>query len=98
MKDKQKTSNASVSAPSAPEQFEYGVAPIVHFAILLLALASLAVSSLALMKVNQVNKILVRQTSSVGDVLKKLTAHPEAKSYFGQPPVLFLQIDQNNFQ
>ena len=91
---------AGYSGPpaSAPAHLNLGVAPIVHYSILALALASFVMSSFCFIKVKQVATIVARQTATVGEVVQKLTAHPEARDYFSVAPLGVMQIDLNNIQ
>jgi hypothetical protein len=76
----------------------YEITVALQYAILALVALSIVLSSLAMIKLNQVSKIVVRQSPTLGEVLKKLTAHPEAKNYFGARPKAFVRIDQNNIE
>ena len=70
---------------------------IFHYALFLGVIATLIVSLIALISVNQVQKVVVPKTVGVNDFLKKLTAHPEMKGYVGVAPLNIVQINTNNF-
>lgn len=70
-----------------------------HIIILLLLLATLAVSTIALLNTNELKKSLLPllpQTVNTNDFLKKLTAHEEMKSHIGTAPLNVVQINSNN--
>src|SRR5689334_10805163 len=56
------------------------------YAVLALVVASFLVSVCSYVKVRQVARISVRQDARIPDVLKKMTAHPEAERYAGMKP------------
>src|SRR5207245_142655 len=70
----------------------------VQYVTLALVAISITLSTLCAIKVFQVAKIVVHQNPGVGDVLKKLTAHSEAKKYFGTKPSVFVRVDPNNLE
>ncbi len=82
------------SAIEYPQNHE--VPPLVHYAVLLLVAASIILSTFALLKVSAIEKIVVPQTISMDDFLKKLTAHEETKMLVGVSPLNIIQITQNN--
>ena len=66
-----------------------------HYLLLILVLASLAVSIFALVNANGL-MASSPQTISINDFLAKLTAHNEMKSYVGIAPLNIMQINGNN--
>ena len=67
-----------------------------HYFIIVLVLATLVASILALVNTYQLKKFLIPKQIDVNDFLKKLTAHSEAKSYTGVAPLNIVQINSNN--
>ena len=94
----QKASISTGVDPQETPRTPYEITVALQYAILALVALSIVLSSLAAIKLNQVAKVVLRQNPTVGEVLKKLTAHPEAKGYFGAKPKAFLRIDQNNLE
>lgn len=70
--------------------------PYFHYALIALVILSLIVSTFALVYVSQLKKALIPRTIDANDFLKKLTNHPEMKSYVGIAPLNILQINSNN--
>jgi hypothetical protein len=97
----QKASSFIETSPTASAADRRGLREpslVVENVILALAFVSLLLSTYSFVKVNQIAKIVARQDASVGDVLKKMTAHPEALRYVGMKPMAMLQVDQNNLE
>lgn len=76
---------------------EFHEKPIFHYLLLVLVIATLVVSILALGKADKLEKNLVPRTISMNDFLKKLTSHNEMKGYVGVAPLNIVQINNNNF-
>jgi hypothetical protein len=74
----------------------HDVPPIVHYAILLLVIASVVLSTLAYVKVRAIEQSVVPQTIDIDDFLRKLTSHEETKALVGVAPLNIVQITQNN--
>ena len=70
--------------------------PAFNYAIILLVLATFIVSTLALVNTYQLKKAAIPATISPEEFLKKLTSHPEAKSFVGVAPLNIVQINANN--
>ena len=68
-----------------------------HYILGLLSVIALIVGSIALLNTYQFKKSDATNKISVEEFLKKLTAHPEAKSYVGTAPLNIVQINSNNF-
>ena len=71
--------------------------PILLYSIIVALLATLLVSVLALVNVYEIKKAVVPKIINSNEFLKKLTAHPEMKSYVGIAPLNVVQINNNNF-
>ena len=71
--------------------------PIFHYALVLLVIVALAISTLALVKISQFKNSPGQKTISIDEFLKKLTVHPEMKPYVGVAPLNIVQINNNNF-
>lgn len=73
---------------------------IFHYIIILLIIATLVVSILALISVNELKKSSGAQITGravdANDFLGKLTAHDETKAYVGVSPLNIVQVDSNN--
>ncbi|HLC50426.1 MAG TPA: hypothetical protein VJI97_03275, partial [Candidatus Nanoarchaeia archaeon] len=67
------------------------------YALLLLVVVSLIVSTATLVYVYKIKTAVVPQTINLEDFLKKLTAHEEMKGYVGVAPLNVIQINNNNF-
>lgn len=85
------SSNYSGSNPAALHE-----KPIFHYAIILLVVAALVVSILALVNTYQLKSAIIPKTISPEQFLKKLTAHAEMKPYVGTSPLNIIQINSNN--
>jgi len=70
--------------------------PVFHYVIILLVIATLVVSILALVNTYQLKSAIIPKTISPEQFLKKLTAHPEMKAYVGAAPLNIVQINSNN--
>jgi hypothetical protein len=70
--------------------------PFFHYLLLLLVLAALAISILALYNTGRLTSPLAQRTVDVNDFLAKLTAHAEASAYVGVAPLNIVQINSNN--
>ena len=70
--------------------------PYFHYALIALVVISLVVSTFALVYVSQLKKAIIPRTIDANDFLKKLTSHPEMKSFVGVAPLNILQINSNN--
>lgn len=57
----------------------------------------MVLSAFALVYTIQLKKAIVPKTVSAEDFLKKLTAHPEMKSFVGIAPLNIIQVSQDNF-
>ncbi len=68
-----------------------------HYLLLALIIASLVLSTVALVYTVQFKKVLLPKTISMQDFLKKLIAHPDMKQYTGISPLNIIQINNNNF-
>ncbi|MEK6943018.1 MAG: hypothetical protein AABX00_03080 [Nanoarchaeota archaeon] len=68
-----------------------------HYALLLLVIVSLIVSTATLVYVYKIKTAVVPQTINLEDFLKKLTAHEEMKGFVGVAPLNVIQINNNNF-
>lgn len=69
---------------------------VFHYVVIFLVLATLVVSSMALINTNQLKKALIPKTVSVSDFLQKLTQHSELKNYAGVTPINVVQVNSNN--
>jgi len=70
--------------------------PIFHYIIILLIIATLTVSIVALINTNQLKDALVPQTINVNDFLQKLTSHDETRAFVGISPLNIIQVNNNN--
>lgn len=70
--------------------------PFFQHLIVLVILATLIVSVLALVNSYQLKRTLIPKTTNVNDFLKKLTSHNEMKGYVGVAPLNIVQINSNN--
>ena len=70
--------------------------PLFHHLIILLVIATLVVSIIALVNTYQLKKVIIPKTISPEQFLKKLTAHAEMKSYVGVAPLNIVQVNNNN--
>lgn len=70
--------------------------PIFHYLLILLVIASLVASLMALNNTNQLKKVIAPKTFTVNDFLKKLTVHSEMKGYVGVAPLNIVQINNGN--
>src|SRR3989338_7477220 len=68
-----------------------------HYALLLLVVVSLIVSTATLFYVYKIKAAVVPQTINLEEFLKKLTAHEEMKGFVGVAPLNIIQINNNNF-
>ena len=74
----------------------HGKKPVLNYLIILLVLATLVVSIFALVNTYQLKKAVIPSTISPEEFLKKLTSHPETKSFVGVAPLNIVQINTNN--
>jgi len=70
--------------------------PIFHYIIIILIIATLAVSTFALVTVNELKKVLIPDTVDVNDFLSKLTSHDQMKAYVGVAPLNIIQVSNDN--
>lgn len=70
--------------------------PFFHYLLLILVLAALAVSILALYNTDGLVNPFAQRTVNVNDFLAKLTAHAEMGVYVGVAPLNIVQVDNNN--
>ena len=70
--------------------------PIFHYAIILLVVAALVISILALVNTYQLKSAIIPKTISPEQFLKKLTSHAEMKPYVGASPLNIILINSNN--
>lgn len=70
--------------------------PVFHYALFLLIIVALVISSFSLYKTNNLAGAVVADTINVNDFLSKLTSHDETKDYIGVTPLNILQVNQNN--
>jgi hypothetical protein len=97
----QKTTVSVETAPPEPADCHRdprGMSLVVAYSVLILAVVSLLLSALSFAKVSQIAKVTARQDAGPADVLKKMTAHPEALRYAGMKPLAMVQVDQNNLE
>jgi hypothetical protein len=71
---------------------------VMQYGILGTVLVSIVLSSLCLVKLRRITMITANQNVTVGDLVKKLISHPEARAYFGVTPIAAIRIDQNNLE
>ncbi|MBI1935268.1 hypothetical protein HYS31_02405 [Candidatus Woesearchaeota archaeon] len=71
--------------------------PIYHYILIILVLATLTVSIISLMRINELKKTATPKTVSIEDFLKKLTSHDEMKSLVGIAPLNIIQINNANY-
>jgi hypothetical protein len=69
--------------------------PILQYILIVLVIASLAISILALFNVNELKKSLPTMINTQ-DFLNKLTAHDQMRAYVGIAPLNIIQITNNN--
>ena len=69
---------------------------VFFYLLMILVLASVAISALTWVDVSQLKKSLAPATVSTTDFLNKLTSHPEAKNYVGVSPLNIIQVSANN--
>lgn len=86
--------NSGSSSGSYREPFHESAA--FYYILVVLVIASLAVSTLTWANVNKLTKSLAPTAISTQDFLNKLTSHPEAKGYVGVAPLNIVQISSNN--
>ncbi len=70
--------------------------PVFHYVIILLVIATLVVSILALVNTYQLKKAVIPKAVSPEQFLKKLISHSEMKAYVGVAPLNIVQINSNN--
>lgn len=70
--------------------------PFFHYAVILLVIATLVVSILALVNTYQLKSAIIPKIISPDQFLKKLTSHAEMKQYVGASPLNIVQINSNN--
>ncbi|HLC60559.1 MAG TPA: hypothetical protein VJJ52_03950 [Candidatus Nanoarchaeia archaeon] len=70
--------------------------PVFHYVIILLVIATLVVSILALVNTYQLKSAIIPKIIDAELFLKKLTAHAEMKAYVGAAPLNIVQINGNN--
>ncbi len=71
--------------------------PVFSYIALIAIIVTLAVSTVALVNVYQLKKVIIPKTINTNDFLAKLTAHEEMKSYAGVAPLNIVQVNNNNF-
>lgn len=69
---------------------------VFHYALIVLVLATLVVSTLSLVNTYRLKTSLIPQTIDVNNFLKKLTSHEEMKGYVGIAPLNIVSINSNN--
>ncbi|MEK6968663.1 MAG: hypothetical protein AABX51_08640, partial [Nanoarchaeota archaeon] len=69
---------------------------IFHYIAILLIIAALIVSIIALVNTNKLKNALAPQTININDFLNKLTSHDEAKAYVGVSPLNIVQVNSDN--
>ena len=62
----------------------------------ILIIATLIISTLALVNTYQLKDVIIPKTFDTNDFLKKLTSHNEMKGYVGAAPLNIVQISKNN--
>ena len=70
--------------------------PAFCYLILILVIAILVVSSLALYNIYQLKQFLIPTKINTKDLLAKLTSHNEMENYVGVSPLNIVQINNNN--
>ena len=86
-----KSSDYSGGSPAALHE-----KPVFHYVLILLVVAALVVSILALVNTYQLKSAIIPKTISPEQFLKKLTSHAEMKQYTGVSPLNIIQINGNN--
>ena len=79
----------------APEEVIYEK-PCFQHIIVIAIIATLLISIFSLVNTYQLKKSLIPKPININELLKKLTAHNEMKSYVGVAPLNIVQINSNN--
>jgi len=90
------SSKSSYTSPYSHYKEPLHETAIFHYIIILLIIATLIVSILALVNVNELKKSLVPTTTNTNEFLNKLIGHDETKAYVGIAPLNIIQINSNN--
>ena len=91
-----KRGESSSSSPSYTYREPLHETAIFHYIAILLIIAALFVSIIALANTNKLKNALAPQTININDFLNKLTSHDEAKAYVGVSPLNIVQINSDN--
>ena len=91
-----KRGESSSSSPSYTYREPLHETAIFHYIAILLIIAALIVSIIALVNVNKLKNALAPQSININDFLNKLTSHDEAKAYVGVSPLNIVQVSSNN--